>query len=119
MKWSAALVFLCLATVLCVGCETRTEAQDGKQAVELFATHQAAIQMVILDLVMPLMDGADTLVALRQLGPDIQVILTSGGFGQQLPAGLDVDGFLPKPFRLDQIEALLSTIEKRQGRRRR
>ncbi len=91
------------------------EAQDGEAAVEVLTAHQATIQVVILDLVMPRMDGADTLAELRRLAPEVPVVLTSGGFGQQLPAGLDVDGFLPKPFRLDQVEALLSTIEKRQG----
>ena len=54
------------------------EAKDGAEAVEIFKHHQDDIRCVLSDLTMPIMDGWETLTALRKLSPDIPVILSSG-----------------------------------------
>ncbi len=53
-------------------------AKDGFDAVDVFQQHQESICCVICDLVMPGMDGWETLSALRHLAPGIAVILSSG-----------------------------------------
>ena len=86
-------------------------AADGIQAMEVMAGPGADINLVLLDLTMPRMDGRQTLRALRQLNPSLPVILTSGYDPRQSPAeARDLDGraFLRKPYSLDQLRQALS-----------
>jgi len=53
-------------------------ARDGAAAVEVFRQHQAEINLVLLDLILPGMDGWQVLAAMRKLVPGIPVILSSG-----------------------------------------
>ena len=76
-------------------------AADGSQGVAVFKLHQEEIDAVLLDLSMPVMNGEETLHALRQLAPGICVLLTSGYNEQEVVqrfAGKGLAGFLAKPF---------------------
>ena len=53
-------------------------ASDGREALDVFAKHKAQIGAVILDVAMPVMNGADCCRALRQMAPDLPILLTSG-----------------------------------------
>ncbi|MBP7527623.1 MAG: PAS domain S-box protein [Syntrophorhabdaceae bacterium] len=53
-------------------------ATDGSMAVETFREHKGAISLVILDVVMPKMNGKEAFDAIRKLDPSIKVIYTSG-----------------------------------------
>ena len=93
-------------------------AADGREAVELFQAHRQEIVCAMLDLVMPLMDGAETLRELRRLQPDLRVIICSGydeqRVGSQLK-GLGTVTFLQKPYQIadlaDKLQALLVPAE--------
>jgi CheY-like chemotaxis protein len=79
------------------------EAKDGVEAVELFRQYQDEIRCVLCDLTMPRMDGWETLTALRQLAPDLPVILASGYDKAQVMAGDHLElpqVFLGKPYKL-------------------
>ena len=52
-------------------------AEDGRSGLALFQQHPERIGVVILDWVMPDMNGAETLAALRTLAPDVRVIVSS------------------------------------------
>jgi len=54
------------------------EAEDGEVGLTLFARERATIQLTLLDLTMPRMDGAETFRRLRQLDPEARVVLMSG-----------------------------------------
>lgn len=76
-------------------------AANGKEAVEICASFEGPITGVVLDLTMPVMDGAEALPLIRKLRPDARVLLTSGHNETQarrLLAREPVDGFLQKPF---------------------
>ncbi len=87
-------------------------AVDGVEALEVMQQNPGQIQAVILDLNMPRMGGEDTFTALRQIRPDLPVILCSGyeeedavrSFG-----GLGLSGFLHKPY---ETRALLARLDK-------
>ena len=53
-------------------------AVDGRDAAEVYQARAAEIDLVLLDLTMPRMDGGEALAALRQLNPDVRVVLASG-----------------------------------------
>ena len=76
-------------------------AKSGKEAIEIYKINPKKIDMVILDMVMPDMGGGDTYEKLRDINPDIKVLLSSGysidgQAGEILSRGCD--GFIQKPF---------------------
>ena len=81
-------------------------ARGGHAALQLMKERPADIDLVILDMVMPGMDGAHTLAALRTVRPDIRVILSSGfmrGYDAQDLMARGVSDFLQKPYRKSQL----------------
>ena len=79
-------------------------AVDGREAVEVFAAQRDQIRAVLLDMSMPRLCGDEVLSALRELVPDVRVVLTSG-FD---PAG-ELEGvtFLAKPWTPQELLAAL------------
>jgi len=53
-------------------------AAHGLEAVDLYRRHQHAIAVVLLDVIMPGMDGPHTLTALQQVNPNVQCCLMTG-----------------------------------------
>ena len=85
---------------------TVLEAKDGVEALEIFQKHQDDVRFVLSDLTMPRMGGWDTMAALRNLSPDIPVILSSGYNEAQVVAEEHPDrpnAFLGKPYRLKEL----------------
>lgn len=81
-------------------------AEDGEQALEVYKHERDHISLVILDMVMPVMGGKETLVRLRKSYPDIR-ILVSSGFNQEGSVDelkrLGAQGFLNKPYLLNEL----------------
>jgi PAS domain S-box-containing protein len=85
-------------------------AVDGKQGLDLFAEHPDAFDAVLLDLTMPQMGGAETLVQLRRLQPKIPIILMSGYNEQEAVGklrGHNMTGFIQKPFQREGLQDVL------------
>jgi signal transduction histidine kinase len=81
-------------------------AVNGQQGIDLFAQHRAEIQLVLLDMSMPGLNGIETLARLRQIDPEIRVILSSGYSQQQIAHEVTVNGrtgFLAKPYDLTTL----------------
>ncbi len=82
------------------------EARDGQEAVDLFRTHAGRVDLVLLDMTMPRMGGAEAFRLIRETAPSARVLLTSGYTEQEsLDAltGLVPNGFLQKPFRVRDL----------------
>jgi two-component system, cell cycle sensor histidine kinase and response regulator CckA len=80
---------------------TVLRAIDGIEAVAIFRQHREDIRFVLSDVVMPRMNGWETLTALRQITPGIAVILVSGCSVDQVMKGAHSElpqAFLRKPF---------------------
>jgi CheY-like chemotaxis protein len=78
------------------------EAGDGREALAAVDSHAAQIDLVMLDLTMPVLGGVATMESLSQRHPGIPVILMSG-YSEEPVADFDGDGmhpvgFLAKPF---------------------
>ena len=88
------------------------EAGDGEEAVELFF-HQKDISLVILDVMMPKMDGWETLKTIRKYSPIPVIMLTAKGEERDELQGfsLGVDEYISKPFSpkilVARVEAIL------------
>jgi PAS domain S-box-containing protein len=88
-------------------------ASDGAEAVALYAQHLASVQVVLLDLMLPLMDGRAIMRALRKLNPQCRIIATSGLLlnEQMTDATLtEVTQFLSKPFTAEKLLKTLATV---------
>ena len=88
-------------------------ADGGRAALELLEAHQDRISLVILDLTMPGMSGAETFEAIRRMAPDQKVLLASGFSAEgQAKDLLDrgCNGFIQKPFDLGALTAKLREL---------
>ena len=89
------------------------EAQDGLEALARFRETAAEIDLVLLDLTMPRMDGHETLRELQKLNPEVKVILCSGYHEQEAMKEIrlgDFVGFLHKPYRLRDLRNALEKM---------
>jgi PAS domain S-box-containing protein len=78
-------------------------ADNGNAAVELYRKHQTEIDCVVLDLMMPGMDGAEVNRRLKELNPDVKVMYASGFSEDGVAAALLKEknrGFVQKPFEM-------------------
>lgn len=85
-------------------------AASGSQAVEIVRSEKGAIDMVLLDMQMPDMDGRRTYELMREIDPDIPVFIATG-FGREDISrsliALGVRGVVTKPFHVDDILKLI------------
>jgi CheY-like chemotaxis protein len=87
-------------------------AQDGIQAIYLYAQHKSEIQVILLDLMMPSLDSPSTILALRQIEPDVSIVVMSGLSANESIKNISqvqVQGFLAKPFTSQE---LLQTLQR-------
>lgn len=88
-------------------------AMGGKTGVSLYSENRAGINLVILDMIMPEMPGSETFAALKELDPEVKVLLCSGyslnGQAKEI-LGLGCMGFIQKPFNLKEISIKLRSI---------
>jgi CheY-like chemotaxis protein len=85
-------------------------ASDGIEAIALYAQHKDKISSVLMDMMMPTMDGSATILVLRQLNPQVQVIAMSGLNSIEAVTQaekLGFQGFLPKPFTTRELLQIL------------
>jgi CheY-like chemotaxis protein len=96
------------------GFRVRTAA-NGLEGLEVFAAHTEEITCVVLDLMMPQMDGSEAFREMRRLRPNVRVVLSSGYSDYDVTArfaGQGLAGFLKKPYRSSQLlEVVLAAIK--------
>lgn len=89
------------------------EASSGQEALDLYASNRERIDLVILDMIMPGMDGGETFDGLRALDPDVRVLLISGyglnGRAKEI-RHQGCRGFLQKPFTILQLSEKIKSI---------
>jgi CheY-like chemotaxis protein len=88
-------------------------ASGGRQAVELYERFRDRIDMVVLDMIMPEMDGGQVFDRLRQIDPDVKVLLSSGysldGQAKEIMER-GCSGFIQKPFNLNSLSRKIREI---------
>ena len=91
------------------------EAKDGEEALEVFETNKEKINLVILDVMMPKIDGWTVLRKIRQESKVPVIMLTARGEEQDELFGfeLGVDEYISKPFSPKILVARIQAILKR------
>lgn len=85
-------------------------AENGKQGLDLFSTHRDSIDLMVIDLSMPVVSGAEAFEYLCATHVQIPIILMSGYNAEMTFHKIDVtraDHFLQKPFPLHQLLELV------------
>ena len=92
------------------------EASSGKEAIEIYRKHQDEIDTVILDYMMTGMSGEKTFYALKEINPNLKIILCTGYTDQREIAPLlkqPAVSFLPKPVTLESLSKQLTPLSNR------
>ncbi|NPU83666.1 MAG: PAS domain S-box protein [Syntrophaceae bacterium] len=88
-------------------------AGGGQEAVAAYMEKKDEIDLVILDMIMPGMSGGETFDRLREVNPEVRILLSSGySINGQAQDILDrgCNGFLQKPFHLEQLSGKVREI---------
>lgn len=96
-----------------MNCEV-IEAKNGKEAVMI--NLQKKLDCVFLDIVMPEVGGIEALQVIKEVNPDLQVVmLSSAGTPQKLMETLKMGAsdFIQKPYTTEQIRKTVAKVQKR------
>jgi len=93
-----------------------TCANDGIEGLTAFAKHRHSLSLVITDLQMPRLGGAELIGVIRKENRNILIVVASGYLDEASLAELkkrDVAGFLHKPFTVAQLVKTISDVSAR------
>lgn len=86
---------------------------SGKEGVKIYADKKDVIDLVILDMIMPEMGGKETFKRLREINPDVKVLISSG-YGQDSLPEQAMDngeaGFIQKPYNINEIAEVINKV---------
>ncbi|HEY9671242.1 MAG TPA: PAS domain S-box protein [Waterburya sp.] len=91
-------------------------ASDGIEAITLYTQHQKEISVVLIDMMMPMMDGATAIRVLQKINPQVKIIGVSGLVSNQLNhqilerIGNSVKTFLSKPYTSNELLKNLQVV---------
>lgn len=88
-------------------------AGGGPEAIEIFKKHHHSINLVLLDIIMPQMSGGEVYDRLKEISPEVKVLLSSGysidGEASKIMAR-GCNGFIQKPFDILQLSQSIRSI---------
>ena len=89
------------------------EAKNGGEAVEIYRENKDKVDMVILDMAMPDMNGGEAYHRMKEIDPEVKVLLTSG-YGIEGQAGEIMkhgcDAFIQKPFSISNLSGKIREV---------
>jgi PAS domain S-box-containing protein len=86
---------------------------DGVEGVSKYRDRAADIDLVLLDMVMPKMDGRQCLSRMREINPNVKAVMASGFVGDSNDdqmEDLSLAGFLAKPYHAAQLKTVIEKI---------
>lgn len=88
-------------------------ASSGQEALEVYQENCSRIDMVILDMIMPGMDGSEIYQRLKKMNSEIKVLLSSGysinGQAAEI-VEMGCDGFIQKPFNMGALSVKIREV---------
>ena len=108
----ASILSITTQTLRAFGYKVLT-ATDGADAVGVYAQHKGEIDVVLTDMMMPVMNGSAAIHALMRLNPSVKIIAMSGLYDNEHRAkasGAGVEHFLDKPYTAATLLKSLRTV---------
>ena len=95
---------------------TVTLCRNGREAIDFYNANWTSVDIVIIDMIMPVMSGRDTFLAMKKINPEIVAFIASGycldGEAQDILDG-GAKGFMQKPFDISELRKRLSAYSKK------
>lgn len=88
-------------------------AADGEEAIEVYRLHKLDIDVVLLDVGLPKVNGVDVFYKMKSENPAVRVIIVSGFLEPELRTKMQqagVEHFIDKPYMLDQVLETIQTL---------
>lgn len=99
-------------------CET-VEAADGEAAIHLIETRGGSIDVVLLDIMLPKIDGIEVAATTRRIRPELEIVVCSGSLDAAIIAALEsfnISIFISKPFLPERLrDAIRQACQSRVG----
>lgn len=92
-----------------LGCDV-LYAENGAEALELFQKHRHSIDLILLDMLMPVMNGQECLKEIRRQHASVPIYISSGLNETDALNSLqsaDISGFIQKPYSLKKLQSIL------------
>jgi CheY-like chemotaxis protein len=91
------------------------KAQNGEQALEIYNRCRASIDLIILDVIMPVMGGGEAVDRIKKIDPGARILLSSG-YSADGQVGAIIErgcaGFIQKPFSIESLSTKIEEILK-------
>jgi DNA-binding NtrC family response regulator len=87
-------------------------AENGRKAIDLYQENLDSVNVVILDLVMPDLGGAEAVDEIKKINPDAKIMLSSG-YGRDGSTNdimKSCSGFIQKPFSMQQLSEAIQAV---------
>ncbi len=87
-------------------------AASGKDAIEIVKIEKKAVNLVVLDMLMPELDGRQTYEQMKQIVPDLHVLVATGFGREDVARGLmelGIRGVVSKPFHIEDLMTLIDS----------
>ncbi|BAQ66656.1 hybrid sensor histidine kinase/response regulator [Geminocystis sp. NIES-3709] len=86
-------------------------ANDGIEAISFYEKHQQEISVILMDMMMPNLDGITAIRSLKKINPQVKIIASSGLIAnRELALEANVSTFLSKPYTVKQLLQTLTEI---------
>lgn len=94
-------------------------AHDGIEAIALYVEHKQEVSAVVVDMMMPAMDGIATIRTLQKINPQVKIIASSGltPSDELVTSALGIQDFLAKPYTAQEFLTTIHTVLRRPGSR--
>ena len=89
-----------------------TAFDDGAEGVQFYREHHQDVNVIILDMIMPKMDGHAAFREMKRINPDAKILLVSGFAAEALARECMNEGalaFVSKPFMIGDLAQIIST----------
>jgi len=103
----AMLRDLCVSMLQSFGLSVAS-ASSGDEAIDVCKKDPKSFDCVLMDLTMPGKDGATALAEIREINPDLKVVMSSGYSREEVArklAGAKIDGYVQKPFKISTLRS--------------
>ncbi len=92
---------------------TVVDVHDGKAGVEFYRTRRASIDLVLMNMNMPLMGGRETFRQLKSINPAVPILIVTGhgrAVLDEAPWASEISGYLQKPFELEDLATKVRAV---------
>ena len=85
-------------------------AANGQEGLDVYNDNRDSVDLVLLDLTMPIMSGEMFLERILEINPDIKVVLSSGHGEEEMQKYTEAKGYVTKPYTLNDLARIVRTV---------